>query len=305
MKMLKRIFTTLTILLLYVSAHGAEVRSWTVETVPNVQIADRSQLVTNPDGLLSASAVDSLNSILVPLKEKGLAEVAVVALGSIGVDDPVDFRHRLFNYWGLGNKEANNGLLVLLVKDQGAIEIETGYGVEGLLPDAICKRVIENLMIPYFREGDFNTGMIEGVGAMALVLQGADPAEVTGEDDPIGAIILWVTLALMIVIILIGVTVSRALRRCPRCKKHTLKRQGRILVSKTLHQRRYNVTYVCTNCGKTVNRTEIENTAVMTGTTIGGGSHRGGGFGGGFGGGGFGGGFGGGMSGGGGAGGRF
>ena len=282
-------------------AHGAAPHSWSVETVPNVQIADRTQLVTNPDGLLSASAVDSLNSILVPLKEKGLAEVAVVALGSIGVEDPVDFRHRLFNHWGLGNQEANNGLLVLLVKDQGAIEIETGYGVEGLLPDAICKRVIENRMIPYFREGDFSKGMLEGVGAMALVLEGADPAEVTESDDIAAVIAMSVFLGGVFLLIVLAVAITRYLRRCPRCKKHTLKRSTRTLVAKTLRQRTYNVTYVCSNCGNVVIRKEVESTGVATGTVIGGGSHRGGGFGGG----GFGGGFGGGMSGGGGAGGRF
>ena len=117
-----------------------------------------------------------------------VTQVAVVAVNSIGDADPVDFRNKLFNHWGLGNEEADNGLLVLLVVEQGAIEIETGYGVEGLLPDAICKRIIENLMIPHFSDGDFDRGMIEGVGAMALVLQGADPAEVTEPEEDLAAI---------------------------------------------------------------------------------------------------------------------
>ncbi|MBR6813231.1 MAG: TPM domain-containing protein [Tidjanibacter sp.] len=300
---IKRLFATLSLLLLTLSLSGSP-REWSVESVPNVQRADRTQLVTNPDGLLSSAAVDSLNAMLVPLKEQGLAEVAVVALGSIGSDDPVSFRHRLFNHWGLGNKDADNGLLVLLVEDQGAIEIETGYGVEGLLPDALCKRVIENLMIPHFREGDFSSGMVEGVGALALVLQGADPAEVTnGEEEDLLTIFL-VACLLFVLPVMAVVLIVRRQSRCPQCKKHTLRRSGRVLISKNLYQKTYNVTYVCTNCGKIVNRREAEATAVAAGTTIGGG-HRGGGFGGGFGGGGFGGGFGGGMSGGGGAGGRF
>ena len=295
----KVLFATLASLLCALLTLSAAPREWTIQTIPNVQKADRTQLVTNPDEVLSRSAVDSLNALLVPLKEQGLAEVAVVAVTSIGDADPVDFRHQLFNYWGLGNEEADNGLLVLLAVEQGAIEIETGYGVEGLLPDAICKRIIENLMIPHFSSGDFDRGMIDGVGAMALILQGADPAEVTEPEDDLLAIaivaILFGAIPLAIIILLV-----RRQSRCPNCKKHTLRRSGRVLISKTPFQKSYNVTYICTECGKIVNRREIESTAVAVGTSMGGGSHRGG-----FGGGGFGGGFGGGMSGGGGAGGRF
>lgn len=295
----KVIITSLVSLLCAVLTLSGAPREWSVQTIPNVQKADRTQLVTNPDEVLSRTAVDSLNALLVPLKEQGLAEVAVVAVTSIGEADPVDFRHQLFNHWGLGNEEADNGLLVLLVVEQGAIEIETGYGVEGLLPDALCKRVIENLMIPHFSDGDFDRGMIEGVGALALVLQGADPAEVTEPEEDLAAIAI-VAFLFGICPLVAVIIIARRQSRCPRCKKHTLRRSGRVLLSKTLYQKTYNVTYICTECGKIVNRREAESTAVATGTVIGGGSHRGG-FGGGFGGGGFGGG----MSGGGGAGGRF
>ncbi len=295
----KVLFTTLASLLCVILTLSGAPREWSIQTIPNVQKADRTQLVTNPDGVLSSAVTDSLNALLVPLKEQGLAEVAVVAVNSIGDADPVDFRHQLFNHWGLGNEEADNGLLVLLVVEQGAIEIETGYGVEGLLPDALCKRVIENLMIPHFREGDFDSGMLEGVGAMALVLQGADPAEVTEPEEDLVAIAI-VALLFGVVPLVAVVLIVRHQSRCPRCKKHTLRRSGRVLLSKTPYQKNYNVTYICTECGKIVNRREVESTAVAAGTMMGGGSHRGG-----FGGGGFGGGFGGGMSGGGGAGGRF
>lgn len=298
----KVLFATLASLLCVLLTLSAAPREWTIQTIPNVQKADRTQLVTNPDGVLSRSAVDSLNALLVPLKEQGLAEVAVVAVNSIGDADPVDFRNKLFNHWGLGNEEADNGLLVLLVVEQGAIEIETGYGVEGLLPDAFCKRVIENLMIPHFSDGDFDRGMIEGVGAMALVLQGADPAEVTEPEEDLAAIAV-VAFLFGICPLVAVIIIARRQSRCPRCKKHALRRSGRVLLSKTLYQNTYNVTYICTECGKIVNRREVESTAVAAGTAMGGGSHRGG-FGGGFG-SGFGGGFGGGMSGGGGAGGRF
>ena len=76
----KVLFATLASLLCVLLTLNAAPREWTIQTIPNVQKADRTQLVTNPDEVLSSSAVDSLNALLVPLKEQGLAEVAVVAV---------------------------------------------------------------------------------------------------------------------------------------------------------------------------------------------------------------------------------
>ena len=124
--------------------------NYSVRTVPNVQVADERRFVSNPDGILSTEAVYSIDTMLYRLRQSGAAEVAVVAVESIGFDEPREFATSLFRHWGLGNKEQNNGLLVLLVLGQGAIEIETGYGIEGDLPDAVCKRIIERVMIPSF-----------------------------------------------------------------------------------------------------------------------------------------------------------
>ena len=139
---------------------------------PNVQAADRTRFVSNPDGLLSQSAVYRIDTMLYSLKESGRAQVVVVAVNSIGDEVPFDFLQQLVTRWGVGRKEADDGLGILLVVDQGAIEIQTGYGLEGDLPDALLKRIINNYMLPAFRERDWDRGMTEGVAAIAGVLNG-------------------------------------------------------------------------------------------------------------------------------------
>lgn len=129
-------------------------RAYRVEDIPNVQAADRTRFVSNPDGLLSQSAVYRIDTMLYSLKESGRAQVVVVAVNSIGDEVPFDFLQQLVTRWGVGRKEADDGLGILLVVDQGAIEIQTGYGLEGDLPDALLKRIINNYMLPAFRERD-------------------------------------------------------------------------------------------------------------------------------------------------------
>lgn len=221
------------------------------------------------------------------------------------------FAHELFNLWGVGQEGEDNGLLVLLALGQGAVEIETGYGIEGDLPDALCKRVIENIMIPAFRERNFDEGMVRGVGALASVLATREvPAELASAEDDndelIGLAIFIGTALLFVGLVILLLTLNN---RCPKCKANSaLVRSGeRVEVENSVWGKVYKVAYKCKHCGHIVWRNEADSNGQSGGfgggPIIGGGMGRGG-FGGGFG-SGFGGGFGGGRSGGGGAGGRF
>lgn len=304
---MKRYFYIL--LLLLIGAFDMQAADYTVRSVPNVQLTDARRFVSNPDGILSSEAVYRIDTTLLSLRNRGVAEVAVVAVSSIGFEDPREFATALFRHWGLGDKEQNNGVLVLLVLGQGAIEIETGYGIEGDLPDAVCKRIIERVMIPRFKARDFDGGMSEGIAAIAEVLSTREvPEELRGggddKSDLIGVAIFVGAIIIFIVLICVLLAMYN---RCPKCKKyHSLKRTGeRVEIEHNSFQRIYKVAYKCTLCGHIVWRNEAED---IDGHHRGGGGgpiiFGGGGFGG-RGGGGFGGGFGGGMSGGGGAGGRF
>lgn len=140
-------------------------QGYTVKTVPNVQLKNAHAFVSNPDGILSPATVATLDTMLYRLRQTNSAEFVVVALNSIGNQNPRNFATKLFEEWGIGRKEKDNGLLLLFVKDQRQALTEVGYGLEGILPDAINKRLLMKYMFPYFKQGNYNEGMVQGVRA--------------------------------------------------------------------------------------------------------------------------------------------
>ncbi|MEE1149066.1 MAG: TPM domain-containing protein [Alistipes sp.] len=278
-------------------------RGYRVADVQNVQIADRTRFVSNPDGILSAAAQASLDSLCYSLKERGIAEVAIVAVKDIEPRDMVTFSQELFEKWGVGDDKLDNGLGVLFVEDMREIRFHTGYGVEGVLTDAMCYRIQQQYMIPYFREGDYSSGMVEGLRAVDTLLSGGDLPIADGENDE-GA--MWFALGFVLLLVVMPIVMlliyEHSLTKCPHCKRHKLM----VIKSEKMHLSTGVVLIVetlkCANCQKEHIRQRRDNNPTGGGGGIlffpsGGGSH-----GGGFGGGGFGGGFGGGSFGGGGSG---
>lgn len=164
----------LMLAVMILSAMGAMAGRYSVDEVPNVHVADRMRFVSNPDGVLSAGAVSRLDASLRQLRDSTSAEVVVVAVDDIDSDDPDRFATDLFGKWGLGKSDNDNGLLLLIVKDQRRAVIRTGYGLEGVLPDVACGRLLRNVMFPAFREGDYDGGTERTVEMMARVI--SDPS---------------------------------------------------------------------------------------------------------------------------------
>ena len=113
----KRIYILLLTVAMLAGVVVAEARSYGVKDIPNVQLQDRTRFVSNPDGILSREAVAHLDSICYALKERGIAEVVVVAVDDIKSGDVFSFSQQLFASWGVGDSELDNGLGILLVKD--------------------------------------------------------------------------------------------------------------------------------------------------------------------------------------------
>jgi uncharacterized protein len=159
---------------------------WTIESVPNQKLVNGSY-VSNPDGILTEATTASIDALLQNLEDSTTVQVAVVAVKSIGDADIFTFAQDLFSYWGIGQKDNDNGLLILLVEDTHTIRFHTGYGLESVLTDARCKHIQQEYMVPLFKEGDYNGGMLAGVGTVVKVIN--DPAyadEVTAEETSNG-----------------------------------------------------------------------------------------------------------------------
>ncbi|MCR9290030.1 MAG: TPM domain-containing protein [Bacteroidetes bacterium] len=150
--------------------------AFTVETVPNPTDGGRGY-VSDPNNYLSTSDKATLNSLIASLEDSSTAQIAVVVLESIGYDNPKEFTTRLFNHWGIGQADVDNGLLILSVMDQRRTEFETGYGLEGVLPDLICYRVGMQELVPHFKLGDYGAGLIAAVSRFKKILE--DPNSVS------------------------------------------------------------------------------------------------------------------------------
>ena len=148
----------LLILFLFVSQAVFGQTLWTVRTVPNTRLQGNEIHVSDPDEYLSDSAEIAINRALDSIRDR--ADVFVVTLTSIGDAEPKHFATELFNYWGIGDKEADNGILLLFVEDQHALEFETGYGSEEILTDAKCAQIFNNTIVPFFMDGDYEAGLI-------------------------------------------------------------------------------------------------------------------------------------------------
>lgn len=271
----------------------AGARSYRPDQVPNVQLADRNRYVSNPDRVLSDGAVVRLDSLCAALRAQGLAQVAVVAVDEIAADDAFRFAIDLFRRWGVGDARNNNGLGILLVKDLREIRFVTGGGLEGVLPDAICKRIQLQYMLPQFRHGDYDAGMLAGLDAVARVLVEGGEALPEEEDElPGWAILLLVAGILGLPFGAVWLAYRRE-RRCPNCKKTALKVADVQILAEGVRYSTFRYTYRCKKCGyetTRISRVAHQHTGGSGGPFIGGGGFGGGSIGGGFGGGSFGGG---------------
>ena len=159
---------------------------YTVNTVPKPKNAYENGFVSNPDGILKAETVSKLNQYLDALNKETMAEVTVVALNSIGSAEINSFATELFKLWKIGKAKKDNGLLILFVLDQRKIKFETGYGLEGILPDAICKRIQKQTITPEFKAGNYDAGILAGVERVGTIIK----KEPQKEEAP-KSIIAW------------------------------------------------------------------------------------------------------------------
>ncbi|MBQ1953767.1 MAG: TPM domain-containing protein, partial [Alistipes sp.] len=244
--------------------------------------------------------VAKIDSICYDLRHRGIAQTAVVAVSEIDSDDVFDFAYELFSEWGVGSS-SNSGIGVLLVEEAREIRFVTGYGVEGALPDAICKRIQTSYMLPHFRNGDYSSGMVAGLEAIRAVLNGSE-LDAGGNDDYVDdddeAALAMVVFFVLVIIgsAIVVLIVDRASRKCPRCQQLTLQKDSVRVVSRDFGVTNYEDTFVCTNCGHSLKRKRQDYDASHNNRgggpiIMGGGGFRGGGsIGGGWGGGSFGGG---------------
>ena len=118
-------------------------------------------------------------------------QICVVTMHDLQGYEPAEMAYKIGQEWGVGDKRFNNGVVILIkpktATSSGKVFIATGYGVEGALPDALCRRIIENKLIPAFRSGDYESGVWNALAVMMPILKGEyDAEEYMEQEDEMG-----------------------------------------------------------------------------------------------------------------------
>ena len=186
---MKRIIPLLILWLCLPFCVRAQQTIYTPDNLPKVHIQNKYRYLCDPAGIISPAATDSIDRMLYLLEQQTGIETVVAVVPSIGEATCFDFCHELLNSWGVGKKGKDNGLVVLLVTDQRCIQFYTGYGLEGVLPDAICKRIQTQDMIPYLKDERWSEGMVAGIRATCARLDGSMENDGSTSED--GDLAVW------------------------------------------------------------------------------------------------------------------
>ena len=256
-----------------VYAFIAQAAVYTPATVPDPKVNGQEYYVSNPDSILEDSTVNWLNACALRLDNETHVEMAIVALESIDDADAFDFAYELFQRWGIGRAGQNTGVLVLFVLDSRDLRIMTGTGIEGVLTDAVCSRIMHEEMFPAFRAGDYGGGLCLGALAIYEVCtEGEAPEELLtiqsvtnrgkyASDDEIE----WTTGELIVlgfmgfgVLLIILACYFAAVKKCPKCQKRkaTAIKHETLVRATYSHAGEQEITYRCKHCGHVFTRRE-------------------------------------------------
>lgn len=137
-----------------------------------VAVPDLQARVTDQTATLSAAAKAELEARLADLERRKGSQLAVLIVPSTGEETIEQFGIRVVDQWRLGRKQVDDGVLLLVARDDRTLRIEVGYGLEGAIPDALAKRVIDEVIVPAFKAGRYEAGIRSGIEALIGLIEG-------------------------------------------------------------------------------------------------------------------------------------
>lgn len=168
--------------------------------------------VVDKAGLLQASEANNLEKYLAEHEAATSNQIVVVTLKSLEGKNIEEYALELGRRWGIGTKEKNNGVLLVVAPQERAVRIEVAYGLEDILTDAKAKIIIERTILPYFRRGEMGLGIIQGVHSIVESLGGEHKAVESGEPE----VLNWSSILFIILLIIFFLIRSNTGRRPPR-----------------------------------------------------------------------------------------
>lgn len=199
---LRRIFLTLSTVIL---------TAFSVSAIPPRPVPER--LVNDFANVLTSSQVMALESWLVAFDDSTSNQIAVITINDLEGYDSNFYASEIGTKWGVGGVK-NNGIVLLVkpktARESGDVAIQVGYGLEGAIPDAYCKRIIESFIIPEFRNGDYCAGICAGVEKLAALASGeiSEPRD-RGSDDGVFELIFGILIIIGLMLFLIGLAANK------------------------------------------------------------------------------------------------
>ena len=135
-------------------------------------------------GIIDAASVQTMENLAREVLEKTGTSIVVAVVTSIGDNAPDDYANRLYQAWGIGAKGKDRGVLVFLALQERKVRIETGYGIEGILPDGLTGEILDKYVLADLQAGRYGQGLTKGVAAVAAVIAKDAQVVLTGAPPP-------------------------------------------------------------------------------------------------------------------------
>ena len=191
--------------------------TWSVSELEQPRKYDATNFVSNPDKILSTETVTQINALLGDINAKTNAQVAVAVIDNFNGSDIDRFATDLFEEWGVGEKGADNGILIVVARDAHKYSIRTGRGIGSVITDAESGRIGKDIFVPYFVKEDYNNGVLEGVKkihqittnpeAIEIIKRDSARAEESTKETIIDLILfyLWCSVAMTIILAILSI----------------------------------------------------------------------------------------------------
>ena len=188
---------------------------WAVVAGAQVPVPPMGERVTDHTATLTGEQKSAMEQTLRSFEARKGSQVAVLVVRSTAPETIEQFALRVAERWKPGRKNVDDGAILVVAKDDRTLRIEVGYGLEGALTDAACKRIISEIIVPRFQQGDFNGGITAGVDRILRVIDG-EPLPKPEEGRPGGVRGIGSFLPiLMILALVVGGVLRAVLGRFP------------------------------------------------------------------------------------------
>jgi uncharacterized protein len=190
-----------------------------------VSLGKAETLPSKPDryfndyaGIVDPSTASRLNEKLAQFERDTSTQILVAIYRTMQSESSVaDYTQRIAQTWGVGQKGRNNGAVLFVFVENRQMFIQTGYGLEGALPDAICFDIYQNVIRPRFKAGDYAGGLEAGINAMMQAVRGeykgTGRTNAEGKGNNTNALPFWMVLVIFIIIMIVMSRIRRGARR--------------------------------------------------------------------------------------------